>query len=272
MSRAVGLIGHGSIAQDLVAILLREDPTVQISVLVRPGREDAARQALTGVGLPTRAPITADLGAFLDTRPAIVAECASHAAVAAYGVALLEAGIDMVVASVGALADDALFDRLIGSAAGRAGQLVVPSGAIGGIDIVAAAKLAGLSSVDYTGRKPPGAWAGTPADVIGDLSHLKAPLVIFDGTAREAAIHYPKNANVAATLALAGVGMDQTRVTLIADPTVSENVHEFRIASSAVEASIRLVGKPSARNPKTSQTTALSIARAVLNRDALVVI
>jgi aspartate dehydrogenase len=96
--------------------------------------------------------------------------------------------------------------------------------------------------------------------------------VIFEGSARAAAMSYPKNANVAATLALAGLGMERTKVTLIADPTTRENVHEVDIVSPAVEATLRVLGKPSPRNPKTSQATALSIARAVLNRSAALVI
>ncbi|MCK0150124.1 aspartate dehydrogenase [Marivita sp. S6314] len=272
MTQPVGIIGFGAIAQDLVAVLMGQSAQPRISVLVRDGRETAARAALGAVGLPDEAVITSDLSAFLATRPTVVAECAGHAAVGAYGTQVLEAGSDLVVASVGALADAALFDRLKSVAQAQARQVVVPSGAIGGIDVLAAAHLSDLTSVRYTGRKPPGAWAGTPAEAKHDLSRVDTPTIIFEGSARAAAEAYPKNANVAATLALAGLGMDHTQVTLVADPTTADNIHEFTLASSAVEASVQLVGKPSPRNPKTSQTTALSIARAVLNRSAAIVI
>lgn len=272
MTPLVGIIGFGSIAQDLVAILRAQAPNAVLQVLVGAGREDAARAALTEAGLPEDALITSDLAAFLATRPGVVAECAGHGAVVEYGTAILQAGADLIIASVGALSDATLVERLKTSADANSGQVVVPSGAIGGIDILAAARLAGLTSVDYTGRKPPMAWSGTPADAEIDLNALESPTVIFEGSARQAAQAFPKNANVAATLALAGVGMDRTSVTLVADPTTTENVHEFSISSSAVEATMRLVGTPSPRNPKTSQTTALSIARAVLNRSAAIVI
>lgn len=272
MTPLIGIIGFGSIAQDLVGILMAQDPATRLQVLVRTGRETAARDVLSGAGLPAEALISSDLGAFLATGPQVVAECAGHVAVAEYGPLVLAAGADLIVASVGALADAELAERLQAAATASNGQLVVPSGAIGGIDILGAARLSGLTSVDYTGRKPPLAWSGTPADAAFDLGALDSPTVIFEGSARQAAQAYPKNANVAATLALAGLGMDGTKVTLVADPTTAENVHEFGITSAAVDASIRLVGKPSPRNPKTSQSTALSIARAVLNRHAAIVI
>jgi len=268
----IGIIGYGAIAQDMVAVLTDQAPEALLSILVRPGRESTVRNSLSGVGLREDAVITSDPGAFLVPSPDVVAECAGHAAVSEYGATVLEADSDLVVSSVGALADPELFDRLKTAASAGGGQLVVPSGAIGGIDVLSAARLSGLTSVRYTGRKPPLAWAGTPAEDANDLQTIKAPTIIFAGTAREAAKSYPKNANVAATLALAGLGMDHTDVTLVADPTTTENVHEFTVSSAAVEASVRLVGKPSPRNPKTSQTTALSIARAVLNRRAAIVI
>ncbi|MEM8915806.1 MAG: aspartate dehydrogenase [Pseudomonadota bacterium] len=272
MTVRIGIIGFGSIAQDLVSILMAQAPESQISILVRPGRDGAARDVLTGLGLSENAFITSDLGRFLEPVPSVVAECAGHGAVTDFGESILAAGADLVVASVGVLADPALYDRLREVAARSTGQLVIPSGAIGGVDILSAARLSGLTSVDYTGRKPPAAWAGTPADGQYDLKNIQAPTTIFQGNAREAAISYPKNANVAATLALAGLGMDATRVTLIADPSTSQNVHEFSVVSPAVEATVQLVGKPSPRNPKTSQTTALSIARAVLNQGSAIVI
>ena len=151
-------------------------------------------------------------------------------------------------------------------------QLFLPSGAVGGVDILAAARLSGIEDVVYTSRKPPRAWCGTPAERLLDLDALMGEAMFFEGTARAAARDYPQNANVAATVALAGAGFERTKVRLIADPHVQRNVHEVSVRSSCADFHVRIEGKPSPTNPKTSLPTAFSIARLVLNRVATQVI
>lgn len=264
----VAIIGFGAIARDLVGILATQDaPPKRLSVLVRPGREDEARGVLGAAGS-----VLSDRDALLAMMPDVVVECAGHAAVSEHGTAVLESGIDLIVASVGALADAQLEAGLAAAAQASCAQCVVPAGAIGGIDALGSARLSGLTSVRYTGTKPPGAWAGTPAEAACDLEALTAPLVFFKGSAREAAQLYPRNANVAATLALAGLGMDRTEVSLVADPGATENAHNVKVVSQAIDFEVTLVGKPSPMNPKTSRSTAYSIARSVLNRRAAIVI
>jgi aspartate dehydrogenase len=126
--------------------------------------------------------------------------------------------------------------------------------------------------VTYIGRKPPKAWAGTAAEKLVELSTLTKPAVFFEGNAREAARDYPFNANVAATLALAGIGFEQTKVRLVADPDVSRNVHEFVVRSACGDFSVKLEGRPSVANPKTSLMAGYSVARELLNRAGAVVI
>lgn len=263
----VAIIGFGAIARDLIDILGAEGPPEHLTVLVRPGRE-AEVQAALGAG----ASVTSELAALLATHPDVVVECAGHSAVAACGVEILTSGTDLIVASVGALADADLAASLEDAARQSGAQCLVPSGAIGGIDALGAARLSGLISVNYTGTKPPGAWVGTPAEEACDLVTLTASFPFFEGTAREAATLYPKNANVAATLALAGLGMDATEVSLVADPGTTENTHHFSVTSQALDFEMKLVGKPSPLNPKTSRSTVYSIARAVLNRRATIAI
>ncbi len=264
MTRPVGIIGYGAIAQGLVLTLAEAGGGTDAVVLLRPGK--AAPPVPPGVRL------VRDVQDLIAARPDCVVECAGHGALRDLGPAVLAAGIDLIVASVGALADDAVLADLKQAATRGGAQITLAAGAIGGIDVLAAAKLSGLTSVRYTGRKPPQAWAGSPAEDLLDLDALDAPAVFFEGSARAAAQAYPKNANVAATLAFAGMGLDDTQVRLIADPGASTNTHEYEVQSAAVSYAMTLAGKPSPLNPKTSQSTVLSLARAVLNRSALVVI
>ncbi len=256
MKRAL-LIGYGAIGR-LVFARLVGDPSVRIThILERPERradlERTLGSAASVIGsLDELAPL-----------PDVAIECAGHGVVAQDVVRLLERGVDVALVSVGALAEPGLPERL--EAAARAGdaQLTLISGAVGGIDAIASARVGGLREVAYTGRKPPLGWLGTPAEKAHDLKALTAPTVIFQGSARGAAGLYPKNANVAATVAFAGLGLDDTAVTLIADPGVTENIHHVvaRGAFGALEITLR--GQPLADNPKTSSLAAYSAVRAL---------
>jgi aspartate dehydrogenase len=197
---------------------------------------------------------------------------AGQPAVAEYGEAVLRRGIDLLIISVGALADAALLARLKAGAEAGGARILLPAGAIGGIDAVAAMRVAGLKAVKYRSRKPPAAWRNSPAEQVADLDSLKERTVLYRGTAGEAALRFPQNANVAAALALAGLGFDATEVELVADPDAPGNVHEIEAEGAAGRFAIQLQGKPSRSNPKTSALAAMSVARALLNESAAIVI
>ena len=216
--------------------------------------------------------IVETLDALLALKPALVAEVAGQSAVSEYGEAVLRGRIDLLIISVGALADPALLARLKAAAQAGGSRILLPAGAIGGIDAVAAMRVAGLTSVRYRSRKPPAAWRGSSAEQIADLGSLTQRTVLYRGTAGEAALRFPQNANVAAALALAGLGFDATEVELVADPEAPGNVHEIEAEGAAGKFAIQLQGRPSRSNPKTSALAAMSVARALLNENAAIVI
>jgi aspartate dehydrogenase len=246
----VALIGDGGISRSVRAtIATLTDSSLRVNAVLsrRPVGDDAF-----GV---------TDVEALLAARPDVVAECASHQAVAAYGETILRRGVSLVIVSSGVLADADLHDRLRTAALAGGTRLVVAPGAVAGIDALAAARLGGLDRVCYRGSKPPSAWLGTPAEELLNLAAVTTRTVFYRGNAREAARAYPKNSNVAATVALAGIGFERTEVELIADPTVQRNVHE--LSFDGVDGHFRTtsIGMPSSDNPRTSMLTAHSVVR-----------
>ena len=271
----LGLIGYGAVA-DLLLDTLAVQLTAPLDALVclaKPGGRSRAEAMVARIAKKSlRTSVVLDRAALIASVPDLIVEAASQQAIRDHGVAILQAGIDLVVTSVGALADEALHRALLDATAQTGARLHLPAGAVGGIDILAAARLSGIEQVMYTSRKPPLAWQGTPAEDVVDLALLDREAVFYEGNAREAARDYPKNANVAATVAIAGAGFDQTRVRLIADPAVDRNIHELSVRSRCTNMVIRIEGLASPSNPKTSLCTGYSVARAVLNHMACEVI
>lgn len=260
MGESVLLIGCGAVGVEVIK-KMANDPHIKIDqLLVRPGKEmEVSKEVGDNISIISSID---DISQF----PDFVLECASHSAVEEFGSYFLEKGIDFGVVSVGALADPRLMKRLeVASQIGNAQLFVVP-GAIGGIDVLAAARMETLDEVIYTSRKPPMSWSGTPAEDEFDLLEIKTPVVIFKGSARQAANLYPKNANVAATVALAGLGFEKTQVTLIADPKANGNIHHLEARGSFGELNLTIVGNPLPNNPKSSALTGLSAVRALKNR------
>lgn len=247
--RHVGLIGFGAIGRALATHLTA--PDYRLTVLRR-----AAAPACPGIDAVDT------MDALVAAGPMLVVEAAGHAAVAQYGPALLERGRNLIIASSGALADEDLARRLVLAAEEGGGRLIVPAGAIGGLDYLAAVAGIDGTEVRYTSRKPPAAWSEELRAIGHDPATLATQVVLFEGSAAEAARRYPRNLNAGLAVALAA-GPAHTRVRVVADPAVSGNVHEIAVESPVGTAAMSFDNRPSPDNPKTSALTALSLAAAV---------
>lgn len=249
----IGIIGEGAIGRYVADILHTRGLGPHV-VLTRPCHlVETSGDAVLHVGSAIDLPQETNL----------MVECAGHAALAEHGCAILERGIDLITISLGALADPALAKSLADAARSGKSQLHLASGAIGALDCLQAAKVGGLTEVTYVGRKPPRSWLGSPAESRLDLAGLTAPATHFEGTAREAAITYPKNANVAAAVALAGTGFDATQVKLIADPTITANSHEIHAVGAFGRFTFQIEGKALPDNPRSSALAAMSAISAI---------
>jgi aspartate dehydrogenase len=187
----------------------------------------------------------------------IVIECAPAKLVRSIVAPFVTKGKTAIVLSAGALLEN---EDLIELAKQNGGQIVVPTGALLGLDAVTAAAVGEIRSVRMVTRKPVQGLAGAPYLVENniDIETIKEPLKIFDGTAREAAKGFPANLNVAVALSLAGIGPDRTRLEIWADPALTRNVHRVEVESDSARFSMSIENIPS-ENPKTGRITALSV-------------
>jgi aspartate dehydrogenase len=265
----VGLIGFGAVGAPVAqGILEGLAGCCQLAaVLVRAKSLDGAREAL-----PAGCLVTADLHAFLGAAPDVVVETAGHEALRAYGRAVLAAGKDLVTISAGALADDLFREDLIAAAVANGSRILVPSGAIAGLDGIGAAALIPKTEVTHVTRKPAAAWRGTAAEQQVDLDRLTGPVTLLEGSARQSAAVYPTNVNVQAAVAMAGIGLDSTRVQAVADPAATGNVHEITARGDFGEFTVTVRGVPTPGNAKTGKLTAFSVLRTVRNLTAPLVI
>jgi aspartate dehydrogenase len=264
--RTIAMIGYGAIGEAVAGYLAEHDDVAIAVAIVNPGSESRAREIL-GEDVEVANDFD-DVATPVD----LAVDCAGHAALRQHGEAILSKGVDLVTVSSGALADRVLHDRLVAAARRGGTQLRVVPGAIGGLDALAAGSVGTLTQVTYRGRKPPKGWRGSPAETKLDLDTLAEPAVHFSGSARDAALEYPKNANVAASVALAGIGFDDTTVELIADPGVARNVHEIVAEGDFGRLEFRIEGDSLPDNPRSSAITSMSVVRAILNPSSPIVI
>ena len=253
----IGIIGGGVIARLLLDHIARGDMG-EVHVVAVQGRSAASRGKLLAAqhGLP----FVTSLDALLAERPEVVIEAASHDAVREFALPLLNRGIPVIILSGGALCDDDLRMRLETAAAKHQALLYLPSGGIGGLDALKAVCVAGADAVEIAVTKPPAAWKGIPyvERLKLDLDRLPGPVTLFEGTARAGVPHFPANVNIAAALAMAGVGFERTLLKVVADPALIYNTHYINIRGKTGAISIKFESVPFPDNPKTAMLACYS--------------
>jgi aspartate dehydrogenase len=258
MHKTVAIAGLGAIgAQVARALDAGRLPGLSLtSVAVRDAAK-ADRLLASFARWPRIAPIAA-LPAFAD----VVVECLPAAHFRAVAEATVQAGKIFMPLSVGQLLDHM---DLVEAAKRTGARIVVPSGALLGLDGVRAAAEGEVRYVSIVTRKPPAGLKGAPLlEARGiSLETLTAPLQVFAGNAREAIAGFPANVNVAVALSLAGIGPERTRVEIWADPTVTRNTHTIEVRSAASDFTLTVAGVPSEANPATGKLTPLSVLAAL---------
>ena len=245
------VLGGGMIAR-LVLEQARAGKLPGVDIVAVVGRKNSSKSA--DLAREFGVPYVVGREALMMCRPDAVLEAASHDAVHEHLVPLLREGVSVIVLSAGALADPRLHEAAEAAAQSGHARLFVPSGGIGGLDSLNAACVAGVDEVSIQVAKPPAAWKGiTYVERLGiDLDRLDRPQVLFEGSARAGVPHFPQNVNIAAVLSLAGIGMDRTRLTVVADPGLRRNTHTIRVAGQTGRFTVVLENEPTPTNPKTS--------------------
>jgi aspartate dehydrogenase len=253
------VIGCGAIGTT-IARAIDEMQEIEIIYLTDRSKECAARlqEKVKKVRfVPDIVPILNDIR--------LVVEAASQDAARYYAPLALSAGVDVLIMSVGVFQDEEFQQDAFRLAKRKNAKVFIPSGAIGGIDALCAASLEHLDEVTLTTTKPPSAFGPNPyLESKGIIaSELRERTEIFYGTAREAVKVFPQNINVAATISLAGIGFEKTKIRIMCDPQVQTNEHHLKAKGKFGELDVVTRNVPSPKNPKTSYLAALSAISAV---------
>jgi len=252
----IGLAGLGAVGREVAKRLEAGlDGLVLSAVSVRDAEK--AKRILPRIGAGIIAVSAKELPGHCD----VIVECLPSSLFRDVAVPAIDAGKIFMPLSVGQLLEHS---DLAERAKKTGARIIVPTGALLGLDAVRAAAEGTIHSVRMVTRKPPKGLEGAPYLKEHNISmnDVKAPLKVFDGTAREGAKGFPANLNVAAALSLAGVGPDKTRLEIWADPTVDRNTHTIEIDSDSARFKMTIENIPS-ENPRTGKITALSTVAAL---------
>lgn len=249
-------VGIGSLGTVGYAVARRLDQGVEglSLVAVSARNESRARDRLSDFRHPVEVVPLSGLAELCD----VVVECAPAEVFEQIATPAILAGRVLIPISVGALLDHW---SLVEQAKQHGARIIVPSGALLGLDAVRAAAEGEIHSVRMVTRKPPRGLQGAPHLVKNniDVSSLKQPLLVFKGNARDGAAGFPANVNVAAALGLAGVGPERTELEIWADPTVSTNTHHITVEADSARFELSISNVPTEENPRTGRLVAHSV-------------
>ena len=251
----VGIAGFGAIGRSVAEKLDAGVPGLALAAIAV--RDVAAARVSMKLASPC---VFTDI-AGLEPHCDVVIECAPSQLLAEIARPVLAAGKKVMVLSVGALLRN---DDLIALARERGGQIVVPTGALIGLDAGTAAAEGTIHSVKMVTRKPVRGLVGAPYLVENNIAieDIKEPMCVFRGSPRDAAVGFPANLNVAVALSLAGIGPDRTTLEIWADPNLTRNTHRIEVEADSASFSMEIANIPS-DNPRTGRITALSVIAAL---------
>ncbi len=253
----VGLIGLGAIGTEIAKAVARSYLKIELTAVYDLDRKKA-ESVLRDLKLNSK--VCESFEEFIKQDLDLVVEAASQEAVKNFLIRILESGKDVLIMSTGALADKDLLTKALELAEKKNCKIYLPSGAIGGLDIVKAASFGKIKRICLRTTKNPRSLKDAPYVKLKkiDLSKINSKKVIYRGKAEEAVKYFPANVNVAATLGIAGIGIEATTVEIVADPNVKRNIHEILVEGEFGKAVIRLENEPFEQNPKTSKIAAFS--------------
>ncbi len=257
----IGIIGYGAMGK-ILAQAIADGKAGEVSLVAvmdvfneSPSGEEEAPAYFT------------QIKPFLEVEMDAVVETASQSALKEYASQVVISGKHLIAMSTGAFSDTTFLDELRNLTLKYNRMVILPSGAIGGLDALMAAGIEEIYEVTITSTKPTRALLGglSALDRDFDLTELTEPILLYEGPAEDAVTKFPHNVNVAATLSLAGIGLGRTKVRLIADPRATQNTHRIDVQGVFGELHMEFILFPSPTNPKTSYLAALSAIRSVKN-------
>lgn len=257
--KKVAIIGTGTLGRTIAT----EIPNQLNEYYELVGLMKHSKKGIKEIENEFQTPVVTTLDDLFELSPDFIVEAASIEVVKEHGKNILERGIHFIPLSVGGLVDESFYTELQQTAKENQSILYIPSGAIGGFDIMRKMALADTPEVTFTSNKPPQSLARSPYMKNRNVSETEKE-VVFEGTAAEAIQEFPTQINVAVATAIATVGPEKTKTVISHDPNTSVNTHEITLENKAASVYLRFSGQPS-ENPSSSEITAWSVLSLLQN-------